>query len=267
MANMRNLRAELQQREENDPVFWNPAIGDILVGTVGGDPSLAADSGLPPVVMITEERTGVAVYVDLESPQLAALFELHRPQPGERIGIKCVGYESAGTGQFIVVVDRDLGTAAAPSPAQLPEQTPADDDFAAATPEERDYIERMLERGAIRTPAQAGSTRVYPSRRIEGMIDRGLDELDHQTRAMERLQALVVPPQVPPNSVDASASAVLTSGPPLEEPVAPVAAVSAVGEREQPANRTRNWLSALIIALCLLIAASAGPVLHFILPN
>lgn len=250
---MRDLRAKLRQQEDNEPILWNPTDGDILVGTLGGDSSLAAEPGTPPIVTVQEERTGIEVLVSLKSPQLAALFELHRPQPGERIGIKCVSCSSAGERQFIVVMDRDA-TTAAPEPAHeicAQPQPAADDDWETATPEERDYIERMLWGDPTETQAPR-SYEVHASRRIEGMIGRGLDELDQQTRAIERLQALIVPPGPATNTVAIAAT----------EPVE-----AATASADQVARPARDWLGTAVIITCILVAAGAGSVLRFVLPN
>ncbi len=255
---MRDLRAKLRQQEDNEPILWNPAGGDILVGTIGGDSYLAADSDTPPIVSVQEERTGIEVFVSLESPQLAALFELHRPRPGERIGIKCVSCSSAGERQFIVVMDRNASTTVPEPPRGICAQPqPADDDdWETATPEERDYIEKMLWGEPTETQAPR-SREVHPSRRIEGMIGRGLDELEHQTRAVERLQALIVhpAPHCPPQEDLVGAEPHSETGLTEEAPDQPLATVTAALPITESPRSKPTWLGVVTVGLALMSAA------------
>lgn len=146
---MRDLRAELRDWKDTDPIRWQPDEGGILVGFLRDPLPADCDSLEGAQVTIEEERTGIAIAVDLNSPVLAGLFDLHHPRVRDRIGIKYTGTDASGVARFIMVIDRD------PAP-----DAPADEDTEGATAEERDYIEQMM---ADTSPPETSDTEPPPA--------------------------------------------------------------------------------------------------------
>ena len=252
---MRNLRAELQYRVDNEPVVWKPCCGDILVGVVcDADEIPASDPSV--LLAVREERTGVPVLVVSDSLQLAALLELHKPQPADRIGIKCAGPATTGEQHFIMVVDRanesdvtppELATQQASNAAS---STPQDCDT--ATPQEREFIENTFAAYGYSNQEHCDK-RNAPAFSIQGMISQGVEELDGQERALERLESLIVPPSPAPDAAQETeicpepASQVDS----LSESAAPIEFAPA------PKAKKGRLRGLLILLLALLCAATA----------
>jgi len=237
---LRDLRAELRQNDECIPVEWKPVNGDILVGFVRETTTDAADARQDAVV-VEEERTGLPVLVSVDSPYLAALFELHKPRSSDKIGIKYSGVGSTGVDRFIMVIDRQdqapkrSGKQRAATHALSAET----DDCSTATPEERDYISRMLADSSS-TPSERNDQ--SPEDPIKGLLHWQEEEIGRQAKALERLEALVG--QSPLQDTSKPDSEADTSQPP-----------------PQPAKRARrgfNWLRALALWMALFIASALG---------
>jgi hypothetical protein len=252
---MRDLRVELQHQDDNGPVVWKPARGDILVGTVR-DASSIQGPDTSNTVVVVEERTGVPVLVSLDSPRLAAHFELHKPQPNERIGIKCSGED-----QFIVVIDRDpepITTAVADSPSQqVPDaQSPSSDDCATATPEERNFIEKIFLDGSPVSEPEWDDQHDDSPAHIQGTIGRSVEELDRQTKTLERLEALIIQ-SLPQPSAPVKPPATEAGPQPETHPQSPQVIAAATCIQATPKPR-KSWLRALLITLALVSASAAG---------
>jgi hypothetical protein len=103
---MRDLRKELSDWE-GYPEAWRPEPGEILVGFI-----VSYDVGHTPygevrTVMVAQEDTGRKVSLWLSSTVLLDLFQRHKPQPGERIGLKYLGKDpEKGYHRYRLVVDR-----------------------------------------------------------------------------------------------------------------------------------------------------------------
>ncbi len=154
---MRDLRAELRDWHDDDPIRWQPDEGDILVGFLREPLPAEGDDLEGKQIIIEEERTGIGVTVELDSPMLAGLFDLHRPRARDRIGIKRIGCGADQSRRYIMVVDRD------PAP-----DSAAEDDMTGATSEERDYIEQMMEQDADEPDIQE----VSPTDKPAGVLSR-----------------------------------------------------------------------------------------------
>ena len=68
--------------------FWRPQPGEVLAGVI--DQYTISDTPQGPVrtVIVTEERTGEQVSVQLASTSLLALFAQQQPHPGARIDVR-----------------------------------------------------------------------------------------------------------------------------------------------------------------------------------
>jgi hypothetical protein len=85
----RDLLAELQEETGEHPPAWRPAVGDVLVGTLlryDRAPNLY-QPGESAVVAVVKPDEGQPVAIWLGTV-LADLFRRHRPQPGDRLGLK-----------------------------------------------------------------------------------------------------------------------------------------------------------------------------------
>jgi hypothetical protein len=236
---LRDLRAELRHSDETVPVEWKPAEGDILVGSVRDISTDVTDAGRCAVV-VEEERTGLPVLVSLDSPYLAALFELHKPRGADRIGIKYSGVDSDGVGRFTMVVDREDPTGKAIGRACADDgATSAQADDCGATPEERDYISHMLADSS--SPQQENSDEC-PDDPIKGLLRRQEEEIGRQAKALERLESLIGRSQ---ESV--------TSKPDTE----PTATQPLLQSTKRP-NRQFNWLRAIALWMALFMASGLG---------
>jgi hypothetical protein len=68
--------------------FWRPRPGEVLAGVI--DRYTVSDTPQGPVrtVIVTEERTGEQVSIQLASTSLLALFAQQQPHPGARIDVR-----------------------------------------------------------------------------------------------------------------------------------------------------------------------------------
>lgn len=249
---MRDLRAELQSWQEDAPVEWTPKEGDIIVGFVRSVPSSDPRAGSDAAFFVCEERTMTPVRVNLDSAQLVVLIELHNPAENERVGIKYVGRDQDGQKRYQMIVDRGAAErqpASEPTPGRSETDSCGDDDSAAATPEEKDYIERMLSAGLQTSEAgqeQAGAEQGH----LQGLIRRQEEELARQTRALERLEAMICSP--PPDSRPADDDE--------SDDASPVAQPSPdrIPRCVSPARPKRRWLRTAMLWLAVLAMLAAG---------
>ena len=255
---MRDLRAELRAWDDNNPVEWEPTEGDILVGFIRDASSFDGIEARSDSVVIEEERTGISVLVSLDSPLLVALFELHNPRINERVGIKFTGRDTNGMKRFVMVIDRQSasqGRIAQPHPQEASGGgSEAEDDFSGATPEERDYIERML---SAEPSAQAQEGPRHNRSCLKGIISRQEEELSRQTRGLERLEAMISQ-----STTQTDAAAVCMSDDPADQ------SSSGNVKNAVPAMRLRRkekWLRTFALLICIFVSAAgvAGVLLAY----
>lgn len=238
---MRDLRAELRNWDDSAPIEWKPVKGDILVGFVREPAGFDASGAVTSPVVVEEERTGIPFLLQLDSPQLAVLFELHNPRPTDRIGIKCTGEEPEGSTRFIMMIDRDSRSVSAGTPASQ------DDAYSGATPEERSFIEQMLSDetssdDSYECPADEGP-------HIMGVLSREQKCLDRQTKSLERLEAIISQsPDAEPISVQDSE----------QNRYKPVPEFVAIPYPEGKPRRKRRWLRAMLLIFVLTAACALG---------
>jgi hypothetical protein len=237
---MRDIRAELQNRDDSVPVEWEPAEGDILVGFVRDASSVDSIDAGANVVVVEEERTGTPVLVSLASPHLAALFELHNPRGSDRIGIKCAGYDSSGVRRFTMLIDRGESPRShvdKSSPRESEKAPESGDKNCGATPEERAFIENMFSQ--TMTPECADSVRV-PEESPDSVFHRQEEVLARQTRAIERLESLV------------------SRALPLDDSSPAPSAVDANTSSGTRVKARRKWLAALLMFIAAIAATGIG---------
>lgn len=75
-------------RWDDWPPAWRPQPGEILAGVIDCYSISDTPQGLVRTVIVTEERTGTRVRLQLASTSLLALFTQHQPHPGERIDVR-----------------------------------------------------------------------------------------------------------------------------------------------------------------------------------
>lgn len=230
---MRDLRAELTQNEAI-PVEWKPADGDILVGCVREMPT---DTASHNAVVIEEERTGLPVTVSLESPQLAALFDLHKPRGLDRIGIKYSGVAPNGVARYTMVMDRhEAVSKPAKRRAVGQSMMSQGDDCSTATPEERDFISNMLTNSQSAPQEEVAGVTSGP---IDGYLRHQEEEISRQAKALQRLEALIAQPQeIAPESK-------------------PEPAISQPKQEKRP-KRAFNWLRIIALWMALFMASALG---------
>ena len=68
--------------------LWRPRPGDILAGVIDHYTISETPQGPVRTVIVTEERTGEQVSVQLASTSLLALFAQQQPHPGARIDVR-----------------------------------------------------------------------------------------------------------------------------------------------------------------------------------
>ena len=121
----RNLREEMEGMSGPDSqTAWRPEPGDILVGRLIAYRSVLVDGHRRQLAMIEDERSGEGIAVWLSNVMLRNLFEEHKPQPGDRIGLKRFpdvqsgGAMGTGYKQYGMRVVRGATPAVAPPPAE-----------------------------------------------------------------------------------------------------------------------------------------------------
>ncbi len=103
---MRDLHAELEQWTGYAPA-WRPTVGGTLVGYIDGYDVGHTPYGPVRTCTVTEETTNRKVSVWLSSTVLLDLFDKHRPQPGEKIGVKYLGKDAEKRyHRYRLIVDR-----------------------------------------------------------------------------------------------------------------------------------------------------------------
>jgi hypothetical protein len=68
--------------------LWRPQPGEILAGVIDRYTSSDTPQGPVRTVIVTEERTGEQVSIQLASTSLLALFTQQQPHPGARIDVR-----------------------------------------------------------------------------------------------------------------------------------------------------------------------------------
>jgi hypothetical protein len=85
-------RTDARRSGDAEPPVWRPRPGEVLAGVI--DRCTISDTPQGPVrtVIITEERTGEPVSMQLASTSLLALFAEQQPHPGARIDVRYRGH-------------------------------------------------------------------------------------------------------------------------------------------------------------------------------
>jgi hypothetical protein len=85
-------RSDARRSGDATHPFWRPRPGEVLAGVI--DRYTVSDTPQGPVrtVIVTEERTGEPVSVQLASTSLLALFAEQQPHPGARIDVRYRGH-------------------------------------------------------------------------------------------------------------------------------------------------------------------------------
>jgi hypothetical protein len=85
-------RSDARRSRDAEHPFWRPRPGEVLAGVI--DHYTISDTPQGPVrtVIVTEERTGEPVSVQLASTSLLALFAQQQPHPGARIDVRYRGH-------------------------------------------------------------------------------------------------------------------------------------------------------------------------------
>jgi len=255
---MRDLRAELRTLDDDVTIEWKPVEGSLLVGFVREASCLESSEPENGTVTVEEERSGTLITVKLDSPQLAALFELHNPHSSDRIGIKCTGEDPNGIKRYVMVVDRDYSCCASDEQTQtrgIPDDSSNTDiECTAATPEEREFIEHMLDEASAFDDED--SPEPIPLQ-LSGTIQRQEEELDRQSKTLERLETFIS--QKVPNSVTA---------------IDPNQSVAHEQTFSQPdvmfwdgvPRRKRRWLRNVLMAITAIAACATGAAIPFYWP-
>jgi hypothetical protein len=84
---MRNQYATCRY-EDDGPPTWRPQLGEVLTGVIDRYTVSETPQGFVRTVIVTEERTGEQVSLQLASTSLLVLFAQHQPHPGERIDLR-----------------------------------------------------------------------------------------------------------------------------------------------------------------------------------
>ena len=107
----RDLLAELQEDTGEHPPAWKPEVGDVLVGTLlrydhAPDQYHPGETALVAIVK-PDDGAPVAIWL---GTVLLSLFRMHRPQPGDRLGLKRIADSAPRPGKkpyarFVIRVD------------------------------------------------------------------------------------------------------------------------------------------------------------------
>ena len=271
---MRDLRLELKNWDANTPIDWKPVDGDILVGFVRETAPLDTGKEGDASVIIEEERTCTNILVQIDSPQLSALFELHNPRANDKVGIKYIGYDENGTKRYAMLIDRDIPI----SPAQIDDEEPNEisedisDNNIDVTSEERDFIQLMIADDNIEDekteepdePVEIVETPEIHNINLKGIINRHQDELSRQTKTLEHLEAMILQ-SMSCNECSSECSHINECDQEVspEEPQV----ISKVILNEEPIPQKSNkWLVLLVIILAITIGALFGylnPIFHW----
>jgi hypothetical protein len=189
---MRDLHAELEKWNEDALTEWDPGAGDILVGVVESQ-SQGDACGIDSIT-VKEEETGTPILVKIDSPQLACLLTLQRPNVGERIGLKYNGKKNeTGEKRYVLMVDREHipdVTEASECTASVSDECV--DDFVGATAEERLFIEQSLEdQSAAFETCMVDEVPVSSDLTLREIIRRQDEEILRQSGNIERLETML----------------------------------------------------------------------------
>jgi hypothetical protein len=88
---MRNRYATHLCEDDGAPT-WRPKAGEILTGVIDRYTVSETPRGFVRTVIVTEERTGEQVSLQLASTSLLALFAERQPHPGARIEVRYRGH-------------------------------------------------------------------------------------------------------------------------------------------------------------------------------
>jgi hypothetical protein len=88
---MRNRYATHLCEDDGAPT-WRPKAGEILTGVIDRYTVSETPRGFVRTVIVTEERTGEQVSLQLASTSLLALFAEQQPHPGARIEVRYRGH-------------------------------------------------------------------------------------------------------------------------------------------------------------------------------
>jgi hypothetical protein len=100
-------RSDARSGSDDEPPIWRPQPGEVLAGVI--DHYTISDTPQGPVrtVIVTEDRTGEPVSVQLASSSLLALFAEQQPHPGARIDVRYRGHTpDQGYQRWRLVMDR-----------------------------------------------------------------------------------------------------------------------------------------------------------------
>jgi hypothetical protein len=84
---MRNRYATHLYEDDGLPT-WRPQPGEVLTGVIDRYAVSETPQGFVRTVIVTEERTGEQVSLQLASTSLLALFAEQQPHPGARIEVR-----------------------------------------------------------------------------------------------------------------------------------------------------------------------------------
>jgi hypothetical protein len=85
-------RSDARRSEDAEPPVWRPRPGEVLAGVIDQYTISETPQGPVRTVMVTEERTGEPISVQLASTSLLALFAEQQPHPGARIDVRYRGH-------------------------------------------------------------------------------------------------------------------------------------------------------------------------------
>ena len=118
-------RSDARRSGDAEHPVWRPQPGDILAGVI--DRYTVSDTPQGPVrtVIVTEERTGEQVSVQLASTSLLALFAEHQPHPGARIDVRYRGHTpDDGYQRWRLLMDRPAPLEWSPLGGKRPTRRP-----------------------------------------------------------------------------------------------------------------------------------------------
>jgi hypothetical protein len=127
--------------------LWRPQPGEVLAGVI--DCYIVSDTPQGPVraVIVTEERTGEQVSVQLASTSLLSLFVQHQPHPGMRIDVRYRGHTpDYGYQRWTLRIDRPAPLALSPLGGEVSDEAPwhRERRMAIATAESTPQPERVV---------------------------------------------------------------------------------------------------------------------------
>ena len=105
------LRERLDQHEGDSVPYWDPEVGDVVIGTIVAiEVRTAPHSGRTPVLTIQDEISGGLIDVWALHTVLRSELKKLRPKKGDRIGIKRLPDADKGYRRFVVKTDGEPAT-------------------------------------------------------------------------------------------------------------------------------------------------------------